>query len=500
MIQAFTADQVRAAEEPLLEAGAPLMQRAAAGLAAHLLPMLRERAGTVPGSRLVILAGSGSNGGDALVAGARLARRGVAVTALSTGDSLHEDGAAALRRAGGRIIPLGDHDPDRTARAGEVIERAHVICDGVLGIGGRPELADDLAALLRAAHEAEAALVAVDVPTGIDATTGEAAEKAARADLTVAFGAIKAGLLLPPAAVHVGRLELVDIGLAEHLPEDAPVSRLDDADVRELWPVPGPGDQKYSRGVVTVDAGSPDFPGAAVLSCSGAARAGAGMIRYRGPAEVRDLILAYRPEIVGTDGRRQSLVVGSGLSPEDPRCRGGVEELLGDDGVGVIDAGGLAAIRPGDAFGPRVVLTPHAGEAARLAEALGLSSDLQHGALASAIARATGATVLLKGSVTLVADGEHPERILAQDDATPWLGTAGAGDVLGGIVGTLLAAGLPGPLAAALAALVHGRAAVRASHEGRAPLVALDVADHLPEALAAILDGAAALAAPRGGA
>lgn len=498
MITAYTAQQVRDAEKPLLEAGAPLMHRAAAALAAHLLHVLREHAGTVPGSRLVIVAGSGSNGGDALLAGARLARRGVAVTAVAAAGRLHAEGEAALRAARGRVLSAAD--PAQREAALSALDAAHVLCDGVLGTGGRAALDDDLAALLRAVNEAPAPVVAVDVPTGVDATTGESADDAVHAEVTVTFGAVKTGLLLPGGAEHAGRIELVDIGLGEHLPAGRSVRRLEEADVRALWPVPGPQDQKYSRGVVTIDAGSPDYPGAGVLSVSGAARAGAGMVRYRGPAGVRDLILTYRPEIVGNDGHRQSLVVGSGLSPEDPRCRAGVEDLLADDGVGVLDAGALESIRPGDRFCSRVVLTPHAGEATTLAKALDLAQDLPPARLASELSRATGATVLLKGSVTVVADGEDPDSLYAQNDATPWLGTAGAGDVLGGIVGTLLGAGLPGARAAALAALVHGRSAVAASHGGSAPLLALDVADHLPAVVAAILGGAIRTVAPRGGA
>lgn len=492
MIRAFAPDRIRAAERPLLEAGVPLMQRAASALAARLVPLLRDQAGHLPGSRLVILAGPGSNGGDALFAGAHLARRGVAVTAVRTGARLHEGGADALRRAGGHLIV--------SSAASAVLERAHVILDGVLGIGGRTDLDDDLRDLLEAASSAPAPIVAVDVPTGIDARTGVAGDGAVRAALTVTFGAAKSGLLLPGAAGHVGALEIVDIGLGPHLPEGPAVRRLTDADVRELWPVPTAQDHKYSRGVVTIDAGSEDFPGAAVLSTEGAARTGAGMVRYRGPAAVRDLIQQRRPEVVGTDGRHQALVIGSGLPPEDPRCRAGVVELQADGARGVIDAGALGAIEPGDRFGPDVALTPHAGEAARLAGALDIDPDQPPATLAIALSRATGATVLLKGSVTLVAPGDAPDQLLSQADATPWLATAGAGDVLGGIVGTLLGARIPGGIAAALGALVHGRAAVAASREGTAPIVALDVADAVPVVLAAILGGAVEPVARRGGA
>lgn len=492
MIRAATPDQVRAAERPLLEAGVPLMQRAAAALAARLVPLLRERAGHLSGARLVILAGPGSNGGDALLAGAHLARRGVAVTAVGTSERIHEDGAAALRRNGGRL--------ERACDGQNALARADVLVDGVLGIGGRTRLDAPLRELLAAAMAAPAPIVAVDVPTGVDAATGVPGEGAVRADLTVTFGAAKSGLLLPGAAEHVGVLEVVDVGLAPHLPAPADVRRLTADDVRALWPVPSAQDHKYSRGVVTIDAGSEDFPGAAVLSTEGAARTGAGMVRYRGPAAVRDLILQRRPEVVGTDGRRQALVIGSGLPPEDPRCRAGVLELRAPDAVGVIDAGALGAIQAGDRFGPRVVLTPHAGEAARLAEVLDLDPRQEPRPLAVALSRSTGATVLLKGSVTLVAPGDDPEHIFSQADATPWLATAGAGDVLGGIVGTLLAAGIEGGTAAALGALVHGRAAVSASRGGIAPLVALDVADAVPVALAAILGDAAEPTARRGGA
>lgn len=511
MIRAYTADEVRAAERPLLEAGEPLMLRAASAVSITLAETLRVRTGRISGARCVLLVGPGSNGGDALWAGALLARRGVGVRALAVSERLHEEGAAALRSAGGRIERTSELTMQEVrARLAE----ADVLCDGVLGIGGRPQLADDLAVVLRAANDASAPIVAVDVPSGVDATAGVAAADAIRADRTVVLGAMTTGLLLPGAAAHVGMMQLVDLGLGPHLPERAGVRRLELADARALWPVPGAEAHKYSRGVVALEVGSAAFPGAAVLCAEGAARAGAGMVRLRAPQTVRDLVLARRPEVVGADGRHQALVVGSGLEPEDPRCRAGVEELLegaGDgDGrdhgpaVGVIDAGALGAIRPGDRFAPSVVLTPHTGEASRLADALGIETRQGDGTdparLATALARATGATVLLKEATTLVAPGDDPERLLSQADATPWLATAGAGDVLAGLLGTLLAAGLPGPMAAALAALVHGRAARHAARGGIAPLVALDVAESIPAAVASILDGTLGPSVPGGGA
>ncbi|MGO2021967.1 MAG: ADP-dependent NAD(P)H-hydrate dehydratase, partial [Brachybacterium tyrofermentans] len=180
--------------------------------------------------------------------------------------------------------------------------------------------------------------------------------------------------------------------------------------------------------------------------------------------------------------------VGPGLPGEDPRTRTGVALLADSGGLdrGVIDAGGLEAITPQQRFGPGVVLTPHRGEADRLAERLGVDAHLPGPGLATALAARTGATVLLKGAITLVAPGDGGP-LRSQDDATSQLATAGTGDVLAGVLGTLLAAGLEGPDAAALAAILHGRAGRLASLGGRLPLVALDVADHLPRALGDIL-------------
>src|SRR5699024_10013599 len=156
---------------------------------------------------------------------------------------------------------------------------------------------------------------------------------------------------------------------------------------------------------------------------------------------------------------------------------------------GASDAVALAALTAAHRFGPDVVLTPHRGEAERLATRLDLDPELPGALLAPALAWATGATVLLKGAVTLIAPGDGGP-LRAQDDATPRLATAGTGDVLAGVVGTLLAAGLSGPDAAALAAILHGRAGRLASHGGLRPLVALDVAVHLPETIGTILAGA----------
>jgi hydroxyethylthiazole kinase-like uncharacterized protein yjeF len=512
MLSAFTADQIRRAEQPLLARGVPLMARAAHGLALHALEHLRRLrpAGRVRGAAVLILAGGGNNGGDALFAGAELRAHGVRVDALAVGSHLHEDGASALHRAGGHIhhlhedpgvdpssgAPVGPGARDVSARLAGAVPGPPVghgtdlVLDAVLGTGGRPELRDDLRAVNDAVRELGVPVIAVDVPSGIDASTGEVADGVLHATTTVTFGALKTGLLLPGGADVAGDVRLVRIGLETTVPEHPALRRLTDQDVRTSWPRPERASHKYSRGVVQVLAGSDAFPGAAVLACSGAARAGAGMVRVDGSTRVVDHVLHHRPEVVGGPGRHQALVVGPGTSPDDPRLPEALATLHAgpEPRPGVIDAGALGAIRAGDRFHPDVVLTPHAGEAARLVDALGLDPSGRSCDRARALADATGATVLLKGAVTIVAAPDGA--LTSQDDATPQLATAGAGDVLAGVVGTLLAAGLPGPDAAALGALIHGRAARRASTDGAGPIVALDVAECLPSALTAILTAA----------
>ncbi|MGW4108289.1 NAD(P)H-hydrate epimerase, partial [Streptomyces sp. NPDC004976] len=273
MRTAYSVETVRAAERELmarLPEGA-LMRRAAAGLAAACADVL----GRVYGSRVVLRVGSGDNGGDALHAGARLARRGAGVSAvLLAPERAHPGGLAALRRAGGRVVG--------TDIAEELIGRSDLVVDGIVGIGGTGGLRPDAVPLAEAAERARAAVVAVDLPSGVDADTGEVRGRALRADLTVTFGTHKPGLLIDPAREYAGAVRLVDIGLT--LPDEPEVEALQHADVARLLPVPAAESDKYRRGVVGIAAGSARYPGAAVLAVAGALRGGAGAVRYVGPA------------------------------------------------------------------------------------------------------------------------------------------------------------------------------------------------------------------------
>ncbi|MEV0177816.1 NAD(P)H-hydrate dehydratase [Streptomyces sp. NPDC050625] len=470
MRTAYSVETVRAAERELmarLPEGA-LMQRAAAGLAAACADLL----GRVYGSRVVLLVGSGDNGGDALYAGARLARRGAGVTAvLLAPDRTHPGGLAALRRAGGTAV---------RADVGEgLVERADLVVDGIVGIGGKGGLRPDAAALAAAAERSRAAVVAVDLPSGVEADTGEVRGAAVRADLTVTFGTHKPGLLIDPAREHAGSVRLVDIGL--ELPAEAELEALQHADLARLLPVPAVESDKYRRGVVGIAAGSARYPGAAVLAVAGALRGGAGAVRYVGPAG--DAVIARFPETLVSDrgphkaGRVQAWVVGPGAGDDAAT----VAEVLGEDVPVLVDADGLRLADRGAVRGRTAptLMTPHAGEAAAL---LGVSrEEVEAGRLAAVreLASRYGATVLLKGSTTVVADaGGGAVRVNAT--GTSWLATAGSGDVLSGLAGSLLAAGLSALDAGSAAAYLHGLAG-RYAADG-APAGAHDVAEAIPEA------------------
>lgn len=477
MRYAHTVQTVRDAEGALmarLPEGA-LMQRAAAGLAAAGADLL----GRVYGARVVVLAGSGSNGGDALYAAARLARRGAGVTAvLLAPERAHAGGLAALRAAGGRVTGADD--------GFAAVSRAQLVYDGIVGIGGKGGLRPQAADLMRAAYGARAAVVAVDLPSGIDADTGEVAGEAVRADATVTFGTYKPGLLIDPAACLAGALRLIDIGLDADL--GAPgVEALQHADVAAVLPRPAAESDKYRRGVVGVVAGSDRYPGAAVLAVSGAIRGGAGAVRYVGGGAAA--VLARHPEtLVSTGsphaaGRVQAWVVGPGLG-DSTAARAAVAEVLAADVPVLVDADGLRLMSR-DAVAARTaptVLTPHAGEAAAL---LGRDREAVEAARLDsvrALAATFRATVLLKGSTTLVAPPSASAPVRVNPTGTAWLATAGSGDVLSGLAGALLAGSLPALTAASVAAYLHGLAARLTTP----PLTALDVAEAIPEAWASV--------------
>lgn len=569
---------MRKAEEPLIAAGVPLMAQAAYALAQAVLRDVAARRadggagasrtarpngvrlrgslgsdglpgtarvrpghrggtrGDVRGATALLLVGPGNNGGDTLFAGAHLVRRGMTVTAVLASARAHEGGLAAFRAAGGHVVTLAEIRVPSVVRSALASD---VVLDGLVGVGARGALRPPAGGLVRTLAEARESAgerwphtVAVDIPSGIGVDDGVVPGPVLPADRTVTFGALKPGLLLPPAAHLAGEVELVDIGLpAASDPAAAArrgalgrhamsgtdtaagrVLRMEPADVAALWPAPGATDHKYTRGVVGVVAGTSTYPGAAVLATSGAVLAGPGMVRYLGPEAVGTRVLLARPEVVVAGGRVQSWVLGPGvpaLGPDDGPDDDGqarrifgalaaVTGVLSEDVTGgkmpaVIDAGALTMLE--HRLPAWAVLTPHAGELAELLQ--GLGHDVDRAAVEARPLRwvrtahqATGATVLLKGAITVVAG---PGDTYAQADAPAWTATAGSGDVLAGILGTLLAGRsadvvedetLAARLAAA-AVLVHGHAAARASAGG--PVAALEIARAVPAVVADLL-------------
>ncbi|WP_441961489.1 NAD(P)H-hydrate dehydratase [Mycolicibacterium houstonense] len=466
----YSADAIRAAEAPLL-ASLPdgvLMGRAAYGLATAIAAELKLRTGGVAGRRICAVVGSGDNGGDALWAATFLRRRGAAADAvLLNPEKTHAKGLAAFRRSGGRVVS-------------GIAAGTDLVIDGIVGISGRGGLRPAAAAVFEANT---APVVAVDIPSGLDVQTGAAGGPHVHAVLTVTFGGLK-----PVHALgECGRVELVDIGL-DLAPTD--LAGLEVADVRARWPIPGPHDDKYTQGVTGVVSGSATYPGAAVLSTGAAVAATSGMVRYAGSAAPQ--VLSHWPEVVAAPspqeaGRVQAWVVGPGLGT-DETARAALDFALESDLPVIVDADGLTmlAADPGPLTGrgAPTVLTPHAGEFERLA---GNPPGNDRVAATREMAERLGVTVLLKGNVTVIAEPGAPTYLNPAGQS--WAATAGSGDVLSGMIGALLAAGLPAGEAAAAAAFVHARAAnLSAADPGPspAPTSASRILAHVRAAIASL--------------
>jgi ADP-dependent NAD(P)H-hydrate dehydratase / NAD(P)H-hydrate epimerase len=482
MRQAWRVADVRSAEQALMSTlpEGTLMQRAAAGLARRCV-LLLEESGGVYGARVLLLVGSGDNGGDTLFAGAALARRGAQVRALLlTPERVHLAGLAALRQAGGCTV-------------GEVPHRADLVLDGIVGIGAsgglRPPAAAIVARLadLRGRTGQRAPVVAVDVPSGVTVDTGDVPGDAVTADVTVTFGCLKPAHVVGPAATRCGPIELIDIGLGPVLRAD-PAARVPGTDdIAAWWPRPGVASDKYTRGVVGIATGSATYPGAAILSVAGALAGPTGMIRYAGSA-YQDVVRAH-PSVVAVDkvaraGRVQAWVCGSGLGT-DEEARTTLRSVLATPLPVVLDADALTLLVDGKHADDLrrdapLVITPHDGEFKRLA---GEAPGPDRVGAACKLAAWINGTVLLKGDRTIVATpaGE----VWVNSTGSSALATAGSGDVLAGLLGSLLAGGLAPDQAAISAAYVHGLAGRRAAADG--PVASPHVAAALRPVLADLL-------------
>jgi hydroxyethylthiazole kinase-like uncharacterized protein yjeF len=448
----YTADEMRAAEAlyPGYPGSAPeLMARAGAAVAERLALRYPEA------RRITAVCGGGANGGDGRIAAGLLADSGREVTVV--------DGAV-----GGE---LGSPD---------------VIVDALFGTGFRGEPRPEAAALIDAMNAAGTPIVAVDIPSGVDASSGEVAGAAVRADLTVTFHGRKLGLAVAPGRFRAGDVAVADIGLEPAETEHRLVTR----ELLRLVPRRGAGDNKYSAGSVLVVGGSPGLTGAICLAAEAAFRADAGYVTVAAPQaslpvlEARLLEAVKRPlsEVEEAAARAGALALGPGLGRE-PEAQALVPRLLnGLDLPAVVDADALFGLEPFDRKAP-TVLTPHAGELARL---LGEESGWVTAHRLEAVQRAASrfnCVVLLKGADTLVA--APGEGVLVCAFGPPSLATAGTGDVLTGVIAAFLAKGLEPRLAAATAAVAHGLAAAAVPEQ--AGLIASDVIRELPRVLDAPL-------------
>jgi hydroxyethylthiazole kinase-like uncharacterized protein yjeF len=424
----------------------------------HPGPVLMEAAGRavaraiqrhVGRSRILVLAGPGNNGGDGYIVARLLAQEGwpVRLAALAPPRD-NSDAAHAARLWSGRMVPFTP----------EEASRADVVVDAVFGAGLTRPVTGFAADTLRAARR----IVAIDVPSGLDGATGHPLGYAPEAELTVTFFRLKPGHLLLPGRDLCGRIELADIGIPDTvLDAIAPATF---ANLPTLWQLPAltADAHKYTRGHVTVIGGA-SMTGAARLAAEASRRAGAGMVTIaaRGAAEIYRCgepgLLVSEADITTLlqDERRKVWVCGPGLGPDEARAV--FPALIAAKRAVVGDADVFSAFTGNpDALRGAAVLTPHAGEFARV---FGAPANDRLSAARAAAAR-TGAVVLLKGSDTIIAAPDG--RAAINLSAPPWLATAGAGDVLSGIIAGLLVQGMPVWDAAAAGAYLHGRAATLA--------------------------------------
>ncbi|VXC31945.1 bifunctional ADP-dependent NAD(P)H-hydrate dehydratase/NAD(P)H-hydrate epimerase [Aeromicrobium sp. 9AM] len=465
MLSAHTVGDIRAAEEALAATlpDGELMQRAARGLADGL--------GLIPAGDVVLcLIGPGNNGGDALYAATHLLDRGVRVDlCLLDGAKVHAAGLSAATSAGAQVVvaPTGQR----------------WCLDAVFGIGARPGLSGKAAEWADWIDEHRPYVVAVDVPSGVDVDGATLPGAYVRADSTVTFGTHKAALLADPAARAAGPVSLVDIGLIPHLPAPS-IEAIEATDGHLLDAVlPGETSHKYARGVLGIAAGSEQYAGAAHLCVAGAQAGLAGMIRFVGSQALSQRVVDRAPEVVAGRGRVQAWVVGPG-SGDDAESQ---LSMALEDGVPVVVDASALQHAPAT-FDVPALLTPHAGELATMLDTTREAVEGDPLGHATAAAERWNATVLLKGRRTLIAQAGAPTRV--NRSGSSWLGTAGAGDVLAGFAGSLLAAGLDPRDAGSIAAYLHGVASVRANPDG--PVVATDVAYELPATVAAFVQGSLA--------
>jgi NAD(P)H-hydrate epimerase len=524
-MKVVTVEEMRWLEERSVAAGVSLDSlMEASGLAVARRIALMED--SMRGKRIIVLVGPGNNGGDGMVAARFLSDWGALVTLYMTSARRREDKLEECRSRRVRIVE-GTDDLDHWALS-SYLPLTDIVVDAVLGIGQALPLDNalkDLCVKLTSIKDDHPALklIAVDVPTGVDANTGVVDDACASADLTISLGAPKVGLLRFPAAEHVGHLETVDIGMPSNIDSALSLDLAGDTPVGLLLPNRPLSSHKGTFGRLLVVAGSRNYVGAPVLACSGAYRSGAGLVTLATPNSVYKLAAAQMLEStylplaetpagnVAPDGARavrsafsgvDAAVIGPGLGQTEPVQEFIHHALLVEPSPGiplVLDADALNCLAMAYRWWERLstpsVLTPHPGELSRL---LRLDvSDIQDDRLTAArrAAERWGQVVVLKGAYTVVASPD--ERMSISPFANPALASAGTGDVLSGVIGALLAQGLAPYEAAVTGVHLHATAGEQLRYDlGDAGLIASDLLNVLPRVIKDLREGARQVAPP----
>lgn len=485
-IELLTTEEMGRADALTIEAGTPglvLMEAAGQAVADDVVRC-------APNAKAVlVLCGPGNNGGDGFVAARLLKAQGLSVrlALLGAKDALKGDAREMAGRWDGDIAPLEPH----------MVNDAEVVVDAIFGAGLIRPVEGVAAEVIKAVNASGATIISVDVPSGIDGTSGEVRGVAVQATSTVTFFRRKPGHLLLPGRIYCGDVRVADIGIpASVLATVAPKIF---ANASSLWqsqfPWPQAVDHKYSRGHALIVSGGPEATGAARLGARGALRIGAGLVTLAGSKEATAVNAAHSTAVMVTsfsgpkglskilaDTRKNAVLIGPGAGVGEDTSEL-VMTILKSETACVLDADALTsfenkrkelftAISKRDA---PVIVTPHEGEFSRLfGKSDSAGSKLER---AQTAAELSGAIVLLKGADTAIA---HPDgRAAINENAPPWTATAGSGDVLAGFAAGLLAQGMPAFEAACAAVWLHGEAADRFG-----PGL---IAEDLPEMLPAVL-------------
>jgi hydroxyethylthiazole kinase-like uncharacterized protein yjeF len=487
----LSTEQMGSADRLAVEAGVEsltLMENAGRAVAAEVLRVAGR------GERVLVLCGPGNNGGDGFVAARLIAEAGIETTVALLGprDALKGDAAVMARRWSGRVEPL----------AFATLDGASVVVDALFGAGLARPLDGPAAAIVETLNASDAHVVAVDVPSGLDGSTGLATGPVVRARHTVTFFRRKPGHVLLPGRELCGAVTVADIGIPPTVL--AKIGPQTWANAPGLWldrlPHASPEGHKYDRGHAVVVSGPEAHTGAARMAARGALRIGAGLVTVASPPGALLVNATHLTAIMllafeGADGlqqilsdkRKNAVLLGPALGVGEETCRL-VVSALGSGAATVIDADAITSFATDAdalsdmiaALAPRpVVLTPHEGEFARLFPRLTTGCKLERARKAAA---RIGAVIVLKGADTVIAAPDG--RAAINENAPPWLATAGAGDVLGGFVLGLLAQKMPVFEAACAAVWLHGETAAMFGPG----LIAEDLPEHLPRALQRLQD------------